>query len=103
MARTPLTESAKEFMLANYGKVRAADIAKYLNVSTFTIQKWADQLGLHSDTKPKQRLDFSQRKVEYKNYCMDSIHYQPGGRCTRYHKDIGALNMKECFKEKLSI
>lgn len=63
MGKITLTKAAKDFMLENYGKVLAADIAKYLEVSTFTIQKWADKLGLLSDCSPKQRLDFSKKRV----------------------------------------
>ena len=103
MGKVTLTKAAKDFMLENYGKVLAADIAKYLEVSTFTIQKWADKLGLQSDCSPKQRLDFSKKKSEYTGYCMDCAHYRPGGLCLKKNKDIGALNMKDCFKEKLSI
>ena len=101
--RIPLTNEIKNFLLANYGIVRLADIAKHIGVSVATVKVWGAQLHL-TTTKSikKERLVFPKEDVVVlKGYCQDCAWYIAGGKCSMNGRNTGALNMKRCFTETI--
>ena len=54
-AKLPLTNDIKNFLYANYGIVRLADIAKHLGVSVSTVKVWGAQLHLTAPKTTKKR------------------------------------------------
>lgn len=102
-AKLPLTNDTKNFLLANYGRVRLADIAKHLGVSVSTVKVWGAQLHLTAPkTTKKEKLVFpSEPIIELKGYCQDCAWYIPGGNCSKTGRYTGALNKKKCFTETI--
>lgn len=101
------TSEEEQWLKENYATTTDNACKAYLKTTFQQIWIKADELGLKKD-KP---TDFEKARTLAKkaskkclhqdevflNYCMDCIHYQPGGVCKKTKKDVGALWMKKCF------
>lgn len=90
-----MTDESIEWLKANYSKLGRVECAKQLMVHKTTISKYAKLCNLTENNAPVIS-DSSLRK----GYCMDCEHYMPIGQCARTKRYTGALNEKQCFKQK---
>lgn len=108
MGKTKITAEQIEWLKVNYPVRSDHFCRRELHISFKRLWELVESLGLEKE-KP---TDFEiNKKVQVKTkhkrvhvdegcskYCMDCIHYVPGGNCERKGK-IGALWQKKCFNK----
>lgn len=90
-----MTDECIEWLKANYARLGRAECARQLMVHKTTISKYAKLCNLTESNAP-----IVSDPTLRKGYCVDCEHYMPGGHCRRNQRYTGALNEKQCFKQK---
>lgn len=102
--RTVLTEEEQSWLVNNYESMLQPDIARCLGVSTETVRKYVQKLGVRKARKKKAKpvVEVNPIPALLEGYCIDCAYYMVGGICRNTGRSTGALNKKHCFKNNRS-
>lgn len=102
------TEEEKQWLIEHYQTSKQKDCARHLHCSDGVIRRVAKELGIYEYRKTYDNTEANKEKKavtkesnqENQGYCMDCAWYKVGGICGKNGKVIGALQKKNCFKER---